>query len=106
MKRMARQNVCTLKTNMAKENVNLDFRLKKIYQRTNSLLEEIRHNDLLSKKHKKVDRVLNYFKNFVFVSAVGGCVSIFVCTSLVCVPVGISSSAVERKNCAIKRLMH
>ena len=32
---------------MAKENVNLDFRLKKIYQRTNSLLEEIRHNDLL-----------------------------------------------------------
>ena len=37
---------------MAKENVNLDFRLKKIYQRTNSLLEEIRHNDLLSKKQK------------------------------------------------------
>ena len=53
-----------------------------------------------------MDRALNYFKHFVFVSAVGVCVSIFVYASWVCVPVGISSSAVERKNCAIKRLMH
>ena len=38
---------------------------------------------------------------FVFVSAVRGCVSIFAFTSLVGDPVGIASSAVELKICAI-----
>ena len=43
-------------------------------------------------------RALNYFEHFlIFVSAVGGCVSISVFTSLTSVPVGITSSAVGLK---------
>ena len=32
-------------------------------------------NCLMKGKHKKACRALNYFENFVFVSAVNGCVS-------------------------------
>ena len=42
----------TLRTNMA----SLEFRLKKIDEARNfrrNLLEEIKHNDLISEKHKK-----------------------------------------------------
>ena len=47
-------------------------------------------------------RTLNYFEHFlVFVSALSGCVSNFVFASLVGIPVGIASSAVGVKICAI-----
>ena len=47
-------------------------------------------------------RTLNYFVHFlVFFSAVSGCVSISGLASLVGVPVGIASSAVALKTCAI-----
>ena len=42
------------------ENVNQKFRLKKIYEIRNYLIEEINRNELMSKKHKKVCTVLNY----------------------------------------------
>ena len=41
---------------MAKENASLEFRLK-IDETKNYLLEEIKHNDLMSKKHKKCVRL-------------------------------------------------
>ena len=57
---------------------------------------------LMSEKHKKVRRVLNNFERFlVLVSAVSGCVSISAFASLVAVPVGIASSAVGSKICAL-----
>ena len=60
------------------------------------------HNDLISEKHKKVRRDLNYFEHLpVFVSIVSGCVSISAYTSLVGVPVHTASSAVQLKICAI-----
>ena len=44
----------------------------------------------------------NYFEHFlIFISVVSGCVSISTFTSLVCVPVGIASSAAELKICVI-----
>ena len=56
----------------------------------------------MSKKYNNVRRVLNYFEHFlVFISAVSGCFSISVFASLVGVPVGIASSAVELKICAL-----
>ena len=58
---------------MAKENGTLDFSLK-IDEKKNYLLEEIKHNELMSKKHKKVCRTLNYFEHFTFVSVVSSCV--------------------------------
>ena len=38
---------------MAEENISQDFRLKKMDETRNYLLEEITQNDLMSKKHKK-----------------------------------------------------
>ena len=63
---------------MAKENVSLDFRLRKIEDVRNYLLEEIKKkNESMSKKHKKLCRISNYFEHFpIFISADSGCVLI------------------------------
>ena len=46
----------------------------------------------MREKHKNMCRTLNYLEHFViFISAVSGCVSISVLSSLVVVPVCISS---------------
>ena len=64
--------------------------------------EEIKHNDLMSGKYKKTSEYLNYVEHLlILVSTVTVCVSISAFTSLVCVPVGITSSAVATKICAI-----
>ena len=42
----------TLKVNIAEE-ASLEFRLGKINKIRNYLLDEIKHNDLMSKKNKK-----------------------------------------------------
>ena len=57
---MARYYISTLKRDMTKENISHDFRLKKIDERRNYLLDEIKHNDLMTEKHKKLCRALNY----------------------------------------------
>ena len=55
----------------------VEFRLKKINERTNYLTEEINQNKLISKKHKKVCRVLNYiYHSLIGISAIVGCVFI------------------------------
>ena len=54
------------------------------------------------KSIKKVCRALNYFEHFlVFVSALSGSVSISAFVSLVGFPVGIASSGVGLKICAV-----
>ena len=74
--------------------MNQEFRLKKIDEIRNYLIEEINRNELMSKKHKKVCRVLNYVEHSLIVfSAITGCVSISDFTSLVVIPIGITSSA-------------
>ena len=86
---------------MPEENINQKFRLKKIDEIRNSLIEEINQNELMSKKHKK-RRVLNYIDHLlIVVSTITGCVSISALASLVDIPVGIASSAIELKICAI-----
>ena len=83
---------------MAKENANLDFRLKQIHETKKYLLDEIKHNDLIGEKHRLDCRALNYFEHFlVFVSAVSDCVSLSAFTSLAGAPAGIESSAVGIK---------
>ena len=55
-----------------------------------------------SKKHKKVCRTLNHIEHIlILASAVTGCVSIATFASLVGNPIGITSSAVGIKICAI-----
>ena len=66
------------------------------------ILEKIKRNELMSEKHIKGCRALNYSEHFlVFVSDVSSCVSISVFASLVGVPVGIASSEVGLKICAM-----
>ena len=49
----------------------------------------------MSEKYIKTCKYLNYVGNLlILVSTVTGCVSISILASLVCVPVGITSSAV------------
>ena len=51
---------------MPEKNINHEFRLEKIEIR-NNLIKDINQNELVSKKHKKVCRVLNYIDHlFMF----------------------------------------
>ena len=52
----------------------------------------------MSEKYKKTCKYLSYL---ILVSTVTCCVSVSAFASLVCVPVGITSSTVELKICAI-----
>ena len=84
------------------EEAILEFRLGKINETRNYLLEEIKLNDLTREKYKKTCKYLNYVKHLlIIVSIVIGFVSISVFASLVCVPVGLTNSAVGIKICAI-----
>ena len=38
---------------MAEKNINQEFRLKKIDEKRNYVIEEINRNELISKKHKR-----------------------------------------------------
>ena len=56
----------------------------------------------MSKKHKKIYKVLNYTKHFLIViSTITGCVSISAFASLVGIPIGITSSPIALKICVI-----
>ena len=67
---------------MTKENMNKEFRLKKIYEKIHYLIEEI-NQKLLSKKHKKICRFLNYVDHsLIVIFTITGCVSISAFASL------------------------
>ena len=62
----------------------------------NYLLEEMKYNELMNKKHNKVCRALNDLEHFLIaISAVSGCVSTFAVASLVGVPLGIITNPVN-----------
>ena len=64
-------------TIMSRENITQGFRLSNIERTRNRSIEEINQNELISKKHKKVYRVLNYIESLLkLVSTVAGCISI------------------------------
>ena len=74
---------------MTKESISLDFRLEEIDETRNYFLDEIKHNELMSKKLLKLCRALNYFENFlIFISAIHECISTYPFVSLVGVLVG------------------
>ena len=76
--------------------------MKKIDTRRNYLLEEINRNELLSKKHKKVCRVLDYIEHsLILISTITGCVFISAFASLVGISIGITSFAIGVKICVI-----
>ena len=84
------------------EEASFDFKLGKINETRNYLLDEIKHNDLISEEHKKTCKYLSYIEHLlILVSTVTGRISIAAFASLVCVAVGIMSSSIRIKICAI-----
>ena len=84
---------------MSEENIRQEFRLKNIDEAKTYLIEEINQNQLMSKKHKKFDGVLNYLEHLLIaISTVTACTAIcfFSWHSY-----GIMSSAIGLKNCVI-----
>ena len=87
---------------MPEENINQEFRLKKIDEIRNYLIEDINREELMNKNHKKVCRVLNYIDHsLIVISTITVCVSIFAFASLVGIPVGITRFAIGLKICVI-----
>ena len=71
-------------------------------ERRNYLVEKINRNKLMSKKHKNDCTTLNYIEHFVILgSTVTRCVSISAFVSLVGIPIGVMSSIIRLKICAI-----
>ena len=69
---------------------------------TKNYLIEINQNESMSKKHKKVPKTLNYIKHLlILASKITGWVSISAFSSLVGIPIGITSSTIGLKICAI-----
>ena len=53
---------------MTEENISQEFRLKNMDEARNYFLEEIKQNELMSKKHKKVCKTLNYIEHFLILA--------------------------------------
>ena len=87
---------------MAEVNISQEFRLKNVDETRNYLIEETNRNELMSKKHKKVCATLNYTEHFLILgSTITGCVSISPFASLISIPIGITSSTIGLRICAI-----
>ena len=87
---------------MVEENISQEFRSKNIDETRNYFLEEIKQNELMTKKHKKVRTTLNYIKNFlILVSTITGYISISAFVSLIDIPIEITGSAIGSKICGI-----
>ena len=87
---------------MVEENISQKFRLQYIDETRNYFLEETKQHELMSRKHKRVSTTLNYIENFLtLTSTIFGCISIFAFASLLSILIGITSSAIALKICAI-----
>ena len=87
---------------MTEENISQEFRLKNINEIRNYFIKEIDQNELMSKKHKNVCRVLDYIEHLLFlVSTFAACVFISASSFLVGISIGITSSAVGLEICVI-----
>ena len=68
----------------------------------NYFLKEVKQTELMSKKHKKVCTTLNYIEHFlILASTITWYISISVFASLLGIPIGITSSVIGLKICAI-----
>ena len=57
---------------------------------------------MIGRKHKKVCATLNYIEHFlILASAITGCISISAFASLIGIPIGVTSSVIGLKICAI-----
>ena len=54
--------------NIVEKKISEEFRLKNINETRNYFLEEIKKNELMSRKHKNVFITLNHFENFLIIT--------------------------------------
>ena len=54
---------------MVEENISQEFRLKDKDEKRNYFLEEIKQNELMRRKYKKVCTSLNYVKHFLILAS-------------------------------------
>ena len=65
-------------------------------------LEKIQQNELMRKNPKKVCTTLNYIEHLlILASTITGCISVYSFGSLLGTPIGITSSTIGFKICAI-----
>ena len=82
--------------------MNQELRLRNIDETRNYFLEEIKQNELMSRKHRKVCTTLNYIEHVLIIaSTITWCISIFAFASLIGICIGITSSAIVLKSCVI-----
>ena len=87
---------------MSEENINQELRLQNIDELRNYLIEEMYRNELMTKKYKKICRVLNYIDHrLIVISTITGCVSVSTFSTLFGIPTGIARSTIGLKNCVI-----
>ena len=87
---------------MAEEHVSQEFRLKNRCETRNYFLKEIKQNELMSKIYKTFCTSLNCIDLFLILNyTINGCISVSAFTSLIGIPIGITSSPIEPKICAI-----
>ena len=79
-----------------------EFRSKNIDETRSYFLEEIKQTKLMSKKHKNFCTTLNYIEHFLIsTSTITGCISVSTFASSIGIPIGVASSAIGLKICAI-----
>ena len=91
------------------KNMSQEFRFKNIDETKNYFFEEIKQNELMSRKIKKVCKTLNYIEHFlILASTITGCISISAFDSLIGIPIEITKSAIGLKilleNTGIKKI--
>ena len=87
---------------MIQENIRQKFKLKNIDEARNYLLEEIEQTELMSRKHKKFCTTINCIEHFlILASAITRCISFSAFAYFLGIILGITSSAVGLKVCAI-----
>ena len=76
--------------------------MKNVEEIKNFFINQIGQKELISKKHRMISAILNYTERFlILVYMITGCVLISVFASLVSFPIGITSSAIGLKVCAM-----
>ena len=80
-----------------------EFRFKNIDETRNYYFEEIKQNELMNRKGKKVCTTLNSIKHFLILPSTitTGCIFISNFTSSLCITIGIASFAIGLKMSSI-----
>ena len=66
------------------EEASLEFRFRKIDETRKYILDEMKHNDLMSEKYEKTCKYLNFVGHLlILASAITGCISMSEFSSLV-----------------------